>query len=55
LLCAASLQGTTDWTRLTAQILGPAPADVSAVEIVLRLDGIGTVWFDDIDVEVLAS
>ena len=45
--------GTTGWTRLTAEIRGPAPADVGAVEIVLRLDGAGTVWFDDIDVEIV--
>ena len=47
------VQGTTDWTRLTAEIHGPVPDAVSAVEIVLRLDGAGSVWFDDIDVEIL--
>jgi len=53
LLCSSTVVGTSDWTRLTAEILGPVPDAVSAVAIVLRLDGAGTAWFDDIDVEIL--
>ncbi len=53
LICSSALQQTTGWTRLSAEIHGPVPAAVSAVQIVLRLDGAGAVWFDDIDVEIL--
>ena len=35
------------------EIRGPSPPEVSAVEIVLRQDGAGTSWFDDLEVEVL--
>jgi hypothetical protein len=51
--CTEPVTGTSDWTCLTAEIQGPPSDAVSAIEIVLRLDGAGTAWFDDIDVEVL--
>ena len=51
--CSQRLVGTHGWTRLEAEIRGPAPPDVSAISIVLRQDGSGTTWFDDVDVEVL--
>jgi hypothetical protein len=35
------------------QIQGPPPPDISSIHIVLRQDGSGTTWFDDLDVEVL--
>lgn len=53
LVCSERLTGTRDWTRLTVEIRGPSPPEVSAVEIVLRQDGAGTSWFDDLEVEVL--
>ncbi|MCY3737941.1 MAG: hypothetical protein OXG13_16140 [Gemmatimonadaceae bacterium] len=53
LVCSERLTGTRDWTRLTVEIRGPSPPEVSAVEIVLRQDGPGTSWFDDLEVEVL--
>ena len=45
--------GTSGWTRLIAQIRGPAPPEVSAVALIARLDGTGTAWFDDLEVEIL--
>ena len=53
LVCSERLTGTCDWTRLTVEIRGPSPPEVSAVEIVLRQDGAGASWFDDLEVEVL--
>ena len=53
LVCSERLTGTRDWTRLTVEIRGPSPPEVSAVEIVLRQAGAGTSWFDDLEVEVL--
>ena len=53
LVCSERLTGTRDWTRLTVEIRGPSPPEVSAVEIVLRQDGAGASWFDDLEVEVL--
>jgi hypothetical protein len=50
--CSERVVGTADWTQLTVEIDGPAPPEVSAVEIVLRQDGSGTSWFDDLEVEV---
>ena len=52
LVCSERLTGTRDWTRLAVEIRGPSPPEVSAVEIVLRQDGPGTSWFDDLEVEV---
>ena len=49
-ICSERLTGTSDWTRLEVEIRGPAPEDVSAISIVLRQDGAGTSWFDDLDV-----
>ena len=53
LVCSERLTGTRDWTRLTVEIRAPSPPEVSAVEIVLRQDGSGTSWFDDLEVEVI--
>jgi len=49
------LTGDQDWTRLELTIQGPPPPEASAVSIILRQDGIGSSWFDDIDVEVLPT
>ncbi|MFH1571045.1 MAG: hypothetical protein ABIL09_23835 [Gemmatimonadota bacterium] len=51
--CSQRLVGTHGWTRLEVELSGPAPADVSAISLILRQDGAGTTWFDDLDVEVL--
>ncbi len=51
--CSRRLTGSRDWTRLVVEIHGPPPPDASAVTLVLRQDGAGTTWFDDLDVEVL--
>lgn len=53
--CSSAVTGDSDWTCLTAEINGPIPDAVSAVQIVLRLDGTGSAWFDDIDVQVLGA
>ena len=53
LVCSERLTGTCVWTRLAVEIRGPSPPEVSAVEIVLRQDGAGTSWFDDLEVELL--
>ncbi len=53
LVCSERLTGTRDWTRLSVEIHGPSPPEVSAVAIVLRQNGVGTSWFDDLEVEVL--
>jgi len=45
--------GSHDWTRIEAEIHGPPPPDVSGIAIVLRQDGSGTTWFDDLQVEPL--
>ena len=52
-ICSRKLVGTNDWTRVEAEIHGPPPADISALGIVLRQDGSGTTWFDDLEVEIL--
>ena len=45
--------GTADWTRVTVELQGQRPADSNAVYIILRQDGPGTTWFDDLEVEFL--
>jgi hypothetical protein len=52
-VCSERLVGTNDWTRLTVEIHGPPPPDVSAMFLVFRQDGGGTSWLDDLEVEVL--
>ena len=47
------VRGDADWTQLRLEITGPPPPEASAVEISLRQDGLGSSWFDDIEVEVL--
>lgn len=51
--CSHKLTGTNDWTRLCVEIHGPPPPDVSAIYLILRQDGSGVTWFDDLEVEVL--
>ena len=51
--CSERLTGTHDWTKVTVELHGPHPPDSSAVYIILRQDGSGTTWFDDLEVEVL--
>ena len=52
-ICSQKLTGTHDWTRVSVEIHGPPPPDISAVHIICRQDGSGTTWFDDLEVEVL--
>jgi hypothetical protein len=42
--------GTQDWTRVEVVLAGPPPADVHDILFYLQADGIGTAWFDDLDV-----
>jgi len=51
-ICSRKLSGTHDWTHVSVEICGPAPPDVSAIHVILRQDGTGTTWFDDLDVAV---
>ena len=52
-ICAQKLTGNTNWTQVEAVIRGPSPDDSGAVYIILRQDGSGTTWFDDLEVELL--
>lgn len=49
------LVGTCDWTLVSVEINGPPPPDISAIYIILRQDGSGATWFDDLQVEVLSK
>jgi hypothetical protein len=51
-----------EWTKLEIEIEGPppepsahTPGSGTQIQIILRQDGSGTTWFDDILVEVLSS
>jgi hypothetical protein len=52
-LCSEKLSGTNDWTKVSVEIRGPHPPDCSGINIILRQDGSGTTWFDDLKVERL--
>lgn len=52
-LCSQKLAGTNDWTRVSVEIGGHHPPDCSGINIILRQDGSGTTWFDDLKVERL--
>ena len=52
-VCSGKLSGSNDWTQVSLEIRGPAPADSGALSIILRQDGSGTSWFDDLEVEAL--
>ena len=52
-ICSQKLTGTHDWTRVTVEIHGPPPPDISAVHLIFRQDGSGASWLDDLEVEVL--
>ena len=52
-ICSRKLVGTQDWIQVQVEIHGPPPPDISAIGIILRQDGSGTTWFDDLEVEVL--
>ena len=52
-ICSQKLIATHDWTRVEVEIHGPPPLDISAISIILRQDGSGTTWFDDLEVEIL--
>ncbi|MEE2656974.1 MAG: hypothetical protein VX733_00605 [Candidatus Latescibacterota bacterium] len=45
-----ALTGTHSWTRLIVEIEGSPPPESSAICLSLRLDGAGTVFFDDLEV-----
>jgi hypothetical protein len=53
LVCSQRLVGTHQWTRLEAALPGPPPPDASGICIILRQDGSGTTWFDDLDLNPL--
>jgi hypothetical protein len=52
-ICSQKLVGTHDWTRVEVEIHGPPPPEISAISLILRQDGPGTTWFDDLEVEIL--
>jgi len=52
-ICSQKLIGDNDWTRVSVEIHGPPPPDVSTICIILRQDGCGTSFFDDLEVELL--
>jgi hypothetical protein len=52
-ICSEKLVGDHDWTRVCVEIHGPPPSDVSSICIILRQDGSGTSFFDDLEVELL--
>ena len=54
-VCSRKLTGTHDWTRVSVEIRGPSPPDSGAVYLILRQDGRGTSWFDDLEVEPLRA
>ena len=46
------------WSQLTVEVSGPPPelrGSGTALQIILRQDGRGIAWFDDIDVQVLST
>ena len=49
-VCSQKLCGTNDWTKVEVVIRGPSPDDSGAAYLILRQDGSGTTWFDDLDV-----
>ncbi len=51
--CSQKLVGTHDWTRVQVEIHGPPPPAIHALCLILRQDGPGTTWFDDLEVELL--
>ena len=46
---AKKLTGTNDWTRLELTT-GPPPPEAGCLMLMLQQDGIGTTWFDDLEV-----
>ncbi len=54
-ISSRKLTGTNDWTRVCVEIRGPSPPDSGAVYLILRQDGSGTSWFDDLEVERIAT
>ena len=54
-ICSQKLVGTNDWTKVEVEIHGPPPPEISAISIILRQDGPGTTYFDDLEVEVLQA
>ncbi len=53
-ICSEKLTGTNDWTEVSVEIYGPSPPNSGALYIILRQDGSGTTWFDDLEVHVLS-
>jgi hypothetical protein len=54
-VCSQKLGGTNDWTKVEAVIRGPSPDDSGSAYLILRQDGSGTTWFDDLEVEPLTE
>tara|TARA_B100001013_G_scaffold326411_1_gene238976 strand:- start:221 stop:1636 length:1416 start_codon:yes stop_codon:yes gene_type:complete len=52
-ICSKRLTGTNDWTKVSVEIQGPPPSEISAIYLIFRQDGSGTSWLDDLEVEVL--
>jgi len=52
-VCSEKLTGTNDWMQLSVELHGPPPPDIGAIYLILRQDGSGTTWFDDLVVTPL--
>ena len=52
-ICSQKLVGDHDWTYVQVTISGPPPPDSSSICLILRQDGSGTTFFDDLEVERL--
>ena len=47
----APIKGTTDWQRYTITL--PIPPAADRVEVGMMLRGKGTVWLDDVELEIV--
>ena len=47
----APIKGTTEWKRYTITL--PVPAAADRVEVGMMLRGKGTVWLDDVELEIV--
>ncbi len=48
-ICSDKLAGSHDWTQVSVEIHGPPPPDISTIHLILRQDGSGSTWFDDLE------
>ena len=54
-ICSRKLTGSNEWTQVSVDVRGPSPPDSGAVYLILRQDGSGTSWFDDLEVERIGA